>query len=478
MPAAACAQLAGSRDDRARAVEEHLARYVVVKGLSDGTMTLESQMKALQVPSVSVAAIANGRIDWARAYGTSAIGGVPATPATLFGAASISKPVTALGVLKLVEQGRIALDVDVNQYLRRWKIPDNDFTKDKKVTVRELLSHTSGIGTHNGDIYDPHDPMPTLLDLLDGRKPARTAPVRVEAVPGTKFAYSNGGYLVLYLLIEDVTGEPFAVFMKHNVLDPIGMKDSTFDAPLPARLAGRAATAYSSNQKPYPPSKFVEPNLAAGGLWSTSTDLAKFLIEVQKEYVGRSHKVLHQKTVQLMTVPGLGTWGLGFMVGGAPDNRYVSHEGSAIFQDTMFAYLHGGGFVVMTSGGDGGKLADQILRSAGAVYGFPDFKPIPRTVVSLPQGSLEKYVGTYGFVKVMIAGDGLVAEIPEGTTATPIYADSPEHFFVLDEPQELYFHIDAQDRVTGVDFVTPINRRPLQRTGGISPAQGSSSTSR
>ena len=437
-------------------------------------MALESQRKALQVPSVSVAAIANGRVDWARSYGACSIGGSPSTPATLFGAASISKPVTALGVLKLVEQGRIALDVDVNRYLRRWKIPDNDFTRDKKVTVRELLSHTSGIGTHNGDIYDPYEPMPTLLDLLDGRKPARTAPVRVEAVPDTKFAYSNGGYLVLYLLIEDVTGKRFAEFMKQNVLDPIGMKDSTFDAPLPAKLADRAATAYSGNKKkPYPPSKFVEPNLAAGGLWSTPTDLAKFLIEVQKEYAGKSHKVLHQKTVQLMTVPRLGTWGLGFMVGGTADNRYISHEGSAIFQDTMFVYLHGGGFVVMTSGGDGGKLADQILRSAGAVYGFPDFKPISRTVVSLPQASLEKYVGTYGFVKVMVAGDGLAAEIPEGAAATPIYADSPEHFFVLDEPQELYFHIDSQNRVNGVDFVTSLNRISLKRTDWTDPPRGS-----
>ena len=139
------------------------------------------------------------------------------------------------------EQRKIDLDSDVNRYLKRWKIPENEFTHEKKVTVRELLNHTSGIGTHNGAFYDPSQPVPTLIQLLDGEKPATTPPVRVEAVPGTKWAYSNGGYLVLQLLVEDVTGETFAHYMKHAVLDSIGMKESTFDSPLSARWARRAA---------------------------------------------------------------------------------------------------------------------------------------------------------------------------------------------------------------------------------------------
>jgi CubicO group peptidase (beta-lactamase class C family) len=172
-------------------------------------MNLDSQMKTLGVASVSMAAIRNGAIDWTRAYSNSSTEGPPVSTETLFGTASISKPVTALGVLKLVEDNKIDLDADINQYLKRWKIPDNQFTATQKVTVRELLSHTSGIGTHNGEIYDPSRPIPTLLQLLEGEKPAKTPPVRVEAVPGTKFAYSNSGYLVLALLIEDVTGQSF-----------------------------------------------------------------------------------------------------------------------------------------------------------------------------------------------------------------------------------------------------------------------------
>lgn len=253
-------QTGGSAKQRMEAVREHLSRYVILKGSDNNEMRLASQMAALHVPAVSMAAIWDGRIDWVQAYGVSSLGGAPVSPKTLFGAASISKPVTALGVLKLVEEHRIELDVDVNQYLKRWKLPDSQFTVEKTVTVRELLNHTSGIGTHNGEIYDPSLPIPTLLQLLNGEKPAKTPPVLVEAVPGARFAYSNGGYLVLYLLVEDVTGEPFARFMKHTVLDPIGMKDSTFDAPLSPQWAARAATSYWGDGKSaVPPRSLLNP---------------------------------------------------------------------------------------------------------------------------------------------------------------------------------------------------------------------------
>ena len=201
-----------SPKQRMAATELHLSRHIRLLGSSEPDLHLEPQMAALHVPAVSMAAIHNGHIDWSEAKGVSSLGGSLVTTRTLFGAASISKPVTALGVLKLAEEHRIDLDTNVNEYLKRWKIPDSMFTVEKKVTVRELLNHTSGIGTHNGEIYDPKLPVPTLLELLDGKSPAKTPAVQVEAIPGTKFAYSNGGYAILYLLIEDVTGESFPQF--------------------------------------------------------------------------------------------------------------------------------------------------------------------------------------------------------------------------------------------------------------------------
>lgn len=466
---AECAQAAQSAQQRMEAVEDHLTRYVVIKNGKNDRMTLDSQMRALSVPAVSIAAIRNGAIDWARAYGVSSLHGAPVSTETLFGAASISKPVTALGVLKLVQEGKIDLDANVNQYLKRWKIPDNQFTAKQKVTVRELLNHTSGIGTHNGEIYDPSAPLPTIVQLLKGEKPARTPPVRVEAVPGTRFAYSNGGYLVLSLLIEDVTREPFPEYMKRNVLDPIGMKNSTFDAPLPPGWQARAATAYGADGKlGIPPSKFVEPTLAAGGLWSTATDLAKLLLEVQREYEGKSHKVLDQQMIRTMLSPGIGPsptrqWGLGFEVGGSQKDPYIRHEGSAYFQDDMVEYLRADGIVVMTSGGGGGALAAEVIRSAGSIYGFPDFEPVERSIVNVPPSTLPRFVGTYAYVKVALEGDYLTAEIPAGSPPVRLYPESPTRFFVLDGPQELSFILGSQQNVTGVEFITPMGHHSLDK---------------
>jgi CubicO group peptidase (beta-lactamase class C family) len=427
-------------------------------------MQLASQMKSLHVPAVSMAAIRNDRIDWAQANGVASLGGKRATTHTLFGAASMSKPLTAVAVLKLVEEGKVDLDTDVNHYLKRWKIPDNAFTVERKVTVRELLNHTSGIGTHNGALYDPSQPIPTFLQLLDGAQPAKTPPVRVEAVPGTKWAYANGGYLVLALLVEDVTGETFAQYMKRAALDPIGMNDSIFAAPLPPRWASRAATGYWEDGKSgISPAKFVEPNLAAGELWTTPTDLARFLIEMQREYEGTSQKVLHRQTVHILAKPGLGGWGLGFRVGGSSESPFLSHEGSALFQDDMLIYLHGNGFVVMTSGGDGTQLADELVRSAGTVYAFPDFRPLERTAVEVSPQVLSRYPGTYGFVKVALDGDLLTAEIPEGTRPQRLFAESPTKFFVLDGPQELQFDVEGQ-KVNGVEFITPMSHVTLKRS--------------
>ncbi len=468
--AAAQAQTQLSKVQRIQAVQDHLSRYSSIENAPNQQLTLASRMVQLNAPGVSIALIRNGRIDWTRGYGVCSLGGQPVTPRTLFAAASISKPVTAMGVLKLVDEGKINLDVDVNQYLKRWKIPENQFTAQKKVTVRELLSHTSGIGTHNGAIYDPSQPLPTIIQVLNGEKPAKTVPVRVEAVPGSKFAYSNGGYLVLYLLVEDVSEEPFAKFMEQNVLKPIGMNDSTFDAPLPPKKADHAATAYAENgTTPVPPSKFYEPNLAAGGLWTTPTDLAKFLIELQREYAGTSHRVLDQAMAKLMLTPVSGPpamrVGLGIQVGGSPQDPFVRHEGSAFFQDEMDAYLHGDGIVVMTSGGDGGQLTGEVVRSAATVYNMPDFKSIEHTVVSVSPQVLRAYVGTYGFVKVSIQDDHLIAEIPMGSRPQRLYPESQTHFFVLDGPQELTFDRDKQGDVTGVVFSTTIAHVPLKKSG-------------
>ena len=176
-----------------------------------------------------------------------------------------------------------------------------------------------------------------------------------------------------------------------------------------------AATAYDENgTSGTAPGHFVEPNAAAGGLWTTATDYAKFVIELQKDYTGESHRVLNQKMAQMMVTAGMGPseiirWGLGVRVGGAPPNIYFEHGGSAVFQCDMVGYPSGDGVVVLTNGGGGGSLSDQIVRSVAQAYGWPDFQPVEHIVVPVDPSKFERYVGTYDFIKVTRDGSHLMA---------------------------------------------------------------------
>jgi CubicO group peptidase (beta-lactamase class C family) len=450
----------GSAARRETVVEENLHYLTVIKGRPDPGMSLADQMSRLHVPGVSIAVIHNKKIDWSKGYGVARLDGPPVSASTLFGAASMSKPVTAMAVLRLVQEGKIDLDVDVNTYLKSWKIPANEYTKNHPVTVRELLSHTSGIGTHNGAIYDPDKGVPSMLEILEGKPPATTPPVRVESEPGKKYAYANGGYLILELLITDLTGKPFAQAMRELVLEPIGMSQSTYEAPLAPAKAATAATAYDERgTSGIAAVHFVEPDAAAGGLWTTANDYAKFVIELQKEYTGESHRVLSQKMAQMMVRAGMGPsesirWGLGVRVGGTPPNIYFEHGGSAAFQCDMVGYPSGDGVVVLTNGGGGGPLSDQIIRSVAQAYGWPDFQPVEHKVVALDPSKFGRYVGTYDFIKVTQDGSHLMAEIPLGSRVQELFPESDTQYFLRDEPTRVIFDVNPDGSVTGLEFIT------------------------
>jgi CubicO group peptidase (beta-lactamase class C family) len=204
---------------------------------------LDQLMQVYKVPGVSIAVVDHFQIIWAKAYGVIETGSAkPVTPHTLFQAGSISKPVAATGALFLVEQGKLSLDDDVNRTLKSWKVPENEFTKDQKVTLRRLMSHTAGLTIHGFPGYDVDGRLPTLLEIFNGEKPANTAPIRVDLVPGTQARYSGGGVTVEQQLMMDVTGRPFPVLMQELVLSKIGMTDSSYEQPLPPALAAMTAS--------------------------------------------------------------------------------------------------------------------------------------------------------------------------------------------------------------------------------------------
>jgi len=224
-----------SAGDREEAVQNSLLPSVVVKG-SSAAMKLTERMEHYKIPGVSIAVINDGHLDWARGFGVKEAGmNDPVVPATLFQAGSISKPVAAMAALRLVQEGKVDLDANVNERLKTWKIPDNEFTKDKKVTLRELLSHTAGMTVHGFPGYDAGAPVPTLVDVLNGIKPANTGSIRVDMVPSTKWRYSGGGYTVMQQLLVDLTGKTFPQVAHDNVISRIGLQSSTFEQPVPPR---------------------------------------------------------------------------------------------------------------------------------------------------------------------------------------------------------------------------------------------------
>ena len=421
---------------------------VLVEGqnLSSQTSSLSDRMAALHVTGVTVAVIHGGKIEWARGFGVTKIGGPPVTPATLFQAGSISKPVTAVAVLRLVESGKLDLDVDVNQYLKTWKVPDNEFTAKKKVTLRELLTHTAGVTVQGFPGYAAGEKVPALVQVLNGEKPANTPAIRVDVEPGTIWRYSGGGFVVMQQLLEDVTGEPFPQLMQQMVLGPMGMVHSTFQQPLPSNRVAETAMPYGLMGDPIPGGPHTYPEMAPAGLWTTPSDLAQFALELQKALAGESNRILSSSMARQMLTPGMGEWGLGIQIGGNKEHPYFTHGGVDWgFVSNLTAYNRGDGVVVMTNAFHGDLLAMQIVSTVAYEYNWPDFQPARRTLVKIDPKVLDRYVGTYR------SAPDFSATISKEGDQLYVQANNQPKFEMLPESENEFFlkAVDAQ-----VTFVT------------------------
>ena len=336
-------------------------------------LSLPELMKVYKVPGLSVAVIDNFKIAWAKGYGVTEAGSnTPVTVHTLFQAGSISKPVAATGALYLVEHGKLSLDENVNDKLKSWQVPDNEFTKDQKVTLRRLLSHSAGLTVHGFPGYEVGTPIPTLVQILNGEKPANTAPVRVDFVPGTKSVYSGGGITIEQLLIIDVTGEPFPQFMRETVFDKIGMSDSTYEQPLPPARAAMAATASHADGMVVPGKWHIYPEMAAAGLWTTPTDLAKFGIETALSKQGKANHVLSEEMTRERLKPQIDNVGLGFFLGDGGNPAEFGHDGDDEgFQARLIMFADSGkGVAIMTNSDAGLAMASFLEESIAKEYGW------------------------------------------------------------------------------------------------------------
>jgi CubicO group peptidase (beta-lactamase class C family) len=331
-------------------------------------VSLGEAMRLLHIPSASLTLILGDRVVQRE------VSWQGADTSTIYQAASLSKLVTAVAALRLVEQGRLDLDRDVNEDLVSWKVPVSELTRGHPVTLRGLLSMTGGIGVPGYLGYAPGTPLPDLAQTLDGLPPANSAPVRVEYVPGTRYAYSGGGYEIMQALIADRTGQPFERAMESLVLQPAEMTHSFFAAPLPAALESNAARGHDADGTVLPGGWRVIPELAAGGLWSTSIDLAKLLSVICRAYRLEPNPLLRPPTAREMLTPQNGApYGLGAAVARWNSNLVVMKRGQNVgYQSYMLIFPNfGQGIVVMTGSDNGSTLAAALIRRAAQLFNWP-----------------------------------------------------------------------------------------------------------
>jgi CubicO group peptidase (beta-lactamase class C family) len=437
-------------------VESGLSPPVIIKGQARAQWTITERLAFYKVPGVSIAVINNGAIEWARGYGVAEAGTAqPVTVDTLFQAASISKPVAAMGALRLVEEGKLSLDEDVNKSLTSWKVPENDFTKEKKVTLRGLLSHSAGTTVHGFRGYASDEPVPTLLQVLNGEKPANSKPIRVDIQPGSQWRYSGGGISVMQQMIIDVTGKPFPEFMRKTVLDKLGMKRSTYEQPLPKSFSSSVATGHRQNGEIVKGKWHTYPEMAAAGLWATPSDLARFAIEIQKSKAGKSNRVLSAEMTNQMLTMVKADYGLGIGLQGEGKTFAFSHGGSNEgFRCFLFAYAETGqGAVIMTNGDNGAPLTSEILRSIAREYGWPNYTVKERVVAEVGPKVYASYAGRYetraGSVTVIAENGRLFIQAPPfGPDRVELYPESETKYFITIDDVLFTFIKDEKGQVT------------------------------
>jgi len=436
-----------------------------------------AQMAQRHVPGLSLAVIQDGRIVYARAYGvTDPGGGTPVTTSTLFQAGSISKSVAALGALHLVEAGKLPLDRDVNLTLASWKVPTNAFTAQQPVTVRELLSHTAGLTVHGFPGYAVGEARPTVVQVLDGAPPTNTPAIRVDTTPGAIWRYSGGGYTVLQQMIVDVTGESFPEYMRRTVLDPIGMSSSSYEQPLPAARAALTAGGQYANLQPVKGRWHIYPEMAAAGLWTTPTDLARFAIEVQQAYAGKSSKVISPAMARQMLTEVKDGDGLGVFLQGTGHGLTFNHGGrDEGFDALLLATAETGqGVAIMINANDDSRMVGRIAEFVGRKYGWPSasaYTPPVASAGGMSLAELRPYTGRYELANnnmiTFVAANGRLFTLAGGLPDEEFVPVGGSQFASTDRNVRASFTRNGNDEVTSLTWAVGDKARTVPRVGPL-----------
>ncbi len=354
-------------------VENNLSGDMVIE---DETYNLQERMKHYNVNGISIAVIDSNKIVWAKGYGfADQIEQRLVTTSTLFEPGSISKSLNAVGLLFLAQQGKLDLYQDINQYLSSWKFPYDTISIGKSITTAQLLSHTSGVSVYGFPGYERESIIPTTTEILDGKYPANTPAVRSLTPPGQGFSYSGGGILVSQQILTDITMQPYEKFMYNNVLKPLSMINSSFSQPPLDYEQNNLATGYDRDGKEVNGKYFIYPEKAAAGLWTTPTDISKYIIEMQLAYTGQSSKVLNKEMTELHLMPyGNESSGMGTFLQERNGEKYFFHDAANKgFRGFYIAGLTNGKGVVLFVNSEDGTILLELLNSIAHVYNWEGF---------------------------------------------------------------------------------------------------------
>jgi CubicO group peptidase (beta-lactamase class C family) len=451
----------------AQEIDERIARAMndirsetAFEGRLGPPQPLAERLAFCHTPGMGLAIVEGFDLVWAGGFGWREAGSDdPASDGTLFQAASISKPVFALAVMRLMQEGLLDLDRDVNDYLTSWRVPANDGWQ-PRLTLRQLLSHTAGVTVSGFPGYTTAEPVPDLVQVLEGEPPANTPRIEVNILPGLTCRYSGGGSLIAQQVVIDQLGKPFPQLMRELVLEPLGMADSTFEQPLPAAWAWRAATGHPYKGNPLPGRHHIYPEMAAAGLWTTPADLARLGMELMRAVNGRPSAVLSQETAEAMLQPQHAGPGedyqpaIGFFVRGEGQSRYFYHSGwnEGFVAHAQFFPVSGQGVVLMLNSNDGNDLMFDVGRAIRREFGWPGTLPTEKMAVEVVD--MERYTGEYatetGMELRVDVQDGALRLQAAGQPPLPIYASAELEFFARVVDVTLVFHQDKAGEIAGL----------------------------
>jgi len=384
-------------ENKIKQVEQNLGLRILIIGRP--RPTLQERMAFYHINGLSIAVVHNYKIEWARGYGwADSAEQRPVTTQTLFQAASISKSLNAVGVLRLAQEGKLDLYADINNYLTDWKFPYDTLSKGRKITVANLLSHTGGLTVHGFRGYAVGDSLPTVGQLLDGKPPANSPAVRSMYEPGLRSEYSGGGITISQLIVMDITHQPYDRYMQDQVLKPLGMMSSLYTQPAPADKRPLLATGYQMDSKEIKGKYHIYPEEAAAGLWTNPTDLCKYIIETELSYAGKSSKVLDEKYTRLRLTPYIdNSAALGVFIINVHGDHYFQHGGANEgFRSQYYALVEGGEGVAVMVNSDNGAILSEVINSVATVYNWKGFyEPQTRTIAAVDPAQLQACAGKY-----------------------------------------------------------------------------------